>query len=154
MYSHPALTNTLARIGEAVHLAAEHLSEMKDEEEKARRLVSIIRAFARFFWFTIECRLMRSKDELKVYGGAFLSSHSEIVRCIESEDVQRYPLQLDWVINQSFLPNFYQPLLFIVDSFDHLFDLVERMERLMLEGKLNNVAPGEPFISEDDLKRI
>jgi phenylalanine-4-hydroxylase len=154
MYSHPALANTLARIGQAVHLAAEHMADIKDEAERTRRLVSVIRAFARFFWFTIECGLMRSRDGLKVYGGAFLSSHSEMVRCVESTDVQRYPLQLDWVINQGFLPNYYQPLLFIVESFDHLFELVEQMERLMLEGRLDNVAPGEPFISEEDLKRI
>jgi len=39
-----------------------------------------------------------------------------------------------------------------VDSFDHLFSLVDQLERWMREGKLNNVAPGEPEVNERDLK--
>ena len=40
--------------------------------------------------------------------------------------VQRYPIQLEWVVNQYFEIDHYQPLLFVVDSFDHLFELVGR----------------------------
>jgi phenylalanine-4-hydroxylase len=39
-----------------------------------------------------------------------------------------------------------------VDSFDHLFDLVDRLERWMREGKLYNVAPGLPEVAENDLR--
>ncbi len=54
-------------------------------------------------------------------------------------------------INQAFEINHYQPLLFIVDSFDHLFGLVDQLEAWMKAGKLNNVAPGEPAVNEADL---
>ena len=87
-----------------------------------------------------------------MYGSGLLSSYGEIAHAIESPEVQRYPIQLEWVINQHFEIDHYQPLLFIVDSFDHLFDLVDQLERWMLEGKLNNVAPGEPKISETDIR--
>ena len=40
----------------------------------------------------------------------------------------------------------------MVDSFDHLFSLVDQLEKWMKAGKLNNVAPGEPAVYEDDLK--
>jgi phenylalanine-4-hydroxylase len=106
---------------------------------------------ARFFWFTIEFGLMQSEQGLKVYGSGLLSSHGEIEYCIESPEVQRYPIQLEWVINQYFEIDHYQPLLFYVDSFDHLFALVGQLETWMREGKLNNVAPGEPHISETDI---
>jgi phenylalanine-4-hydroxylase len=66
--------------------------------------------------------------------------------------VQRYPVQLEWVINQSFEIDHYQPLLFVVDSFDHLFSLVDGLERWMREGKLDNVAPGEPEVRETDIR--
>jgi phenylalanine-4-hydroxylase len=56
------------------------------------------------------------------------------------------------MVNQGFEIDHYQPLLFIVDSFDHLFDLVGRLERQMREGRLDNVAPGEPEVSEADLR--
>ena len=65
--------------------------------------------------------------------------------------MQRYPIQLEWVINQHFEIDHYQPLLFSVESCDHLFDLVGELERWMRAGKLNNVAPGEPSLSEHDL---
>ena len=65
---------------------------------------------------------------------------------------QRFPIQLEWAINQGFEIHHYQPLLFIVDSFDHLFSLVDRLEQWMKQGKLNNVAPGEPSVDEKDLK--
>src|ERR1700678_4399578 len=115
-------------------------------------LTSIIRAMARFFWFTIEFGLMQSKQGLRVYGSGLLSSHGEIEHAIASPDVQRYPIQLEWVINQSFAIDHYQPLLFIVDSFDHLFSLVNKLEQWMKQGKLNQVAPGEPGVNEEDLK--
>jgi phenylalanine-4-hydroxylase len=81
-----------------------------------------------------------------------LSSHGELEHCIESPNVQRYPIQLEWVINQSFEIDHYQPLLFVADSFDHVFELVDELEKWMLEGKLSNSAPGEPGISEADLR--
>ena len=66
--------------------------------------------------------------------------------------MQRYPLQLEWVINQVAEIDHYQPILFVVDSFDHLFNEVDRFERWMREGKLYNVAPGLPDIAESDLR--
>src|SRR5436305_1284524 len=107
---------------------------------------------ARFFLFTIEFAFMRGKDGLKVYGSGLLSSYGEISHAIESPEVQRYPIQLKWVINQSFEIDHYQPLLFVVDSFDHLFSLVDELECWMRQGKLNNVAPGEPAINTSDLQ--
>jgi len=59
---------------------------------------------------------------------------------------------LEWVINQSFEIDHYQPILFYVDGFDHLFELVTDLELWMKQGKLNNVAPGEPAVNPQDLK--
>lgn len=154
MHTDRAFADTLVRFGECAHTAAELVSQIPDEQEKVRRVASIIKAMARFFWFTIEFGLMKGSQpgELKVYGSGLLSSYGELEYCIESPDVQRYPIQLEWVINQGFEIDHYQPLLFIVDSFDHLFDLVGQLEQWMKDGKLNNVAPGEPGIGEADIR--
>ena len=85
-------------------------------------------------------------------GAGLLSSYGEIEHAIESPEVQRYPMQLEWAINQSFEIDHYQPLLFVVESFDHLFYLVGRLEQWMKEGRLNHVAPGEPAVEEADLQ--
>jgi phenylalanine-4-hydroxylase len=152
MHTDRAFADTLVRFGDCAHTAADIVAAIPDETERIRRVTSIFKALARFFWFTIEFGLMRSGDELKVYGSGLLSSYGEIEHAVDAPEVQRYPVQLEWVINQYFEIDHYQPLLFIVDSFDHLFDLVGELERWMLAGKLDNVAGGEPGISEPDLR--
>jgi phenylalanine-4-hydroxylase len=152
MHTDRAFADTLVRFGDCAHTAAEIVAGIKDEKEQIRRVTSIFKALARFFWFTIEFGLMRGNGELRVYGSGLLSSYGEIAHSIDSPEVQRYPIQLEWVINQYFEIDHYQPLLFIVDSFDHLFDLVGQLERWMRHGRLDNVSPGEPAISEADLR--
>jgi phenylalanine-4-hydroxylase len=152
MHTDPHFADTLVRFGECAHTAAEIVAGIRDERERVKTLTSIIRAMARFFWFTIEFGLMGRSNDLRVYGSGLLSSYGEIRHAIESPEVQRYPIQLEWAINQAFEIDHYQPLLFSVESFDHLFSLVDRLERWMKEGKLNNVAPGEPAVDESDLK--
>ncbi len=153
MHTDTMFADVLVRFGEVAREAAIHAQEIKDEHERVRIVESIIKAMARFFWFTIEFGLMKdAKRGICVYGSGLLSSYGEIEHCIESSEVQRYPFQLEWVINQYFEIDHYQPLLFIVDSFDHLFDEVGRLEAWMKEGKLNNVSPGEPLVNEEDLR--
>ncbi|MFN8139193.1 MAG: phenylalanine 4-monooxygenase [Fimbriimonadales bacterium] len=151
MHTDRRFADVLVRFGEVARNVALHAGEIKDEHERVRVVESIIKGMARFFWFTIEFGLMRSGSQLKVYGSGLLSSNSEIEYCIESENVQRYPFLMEWVVNQYFEIHHFQPLLFIVDSFDQLFDEVERLEKWILRGKLNNLSPGEPEISESDL---
>jgi phenylalanine-4-hydroxylase len=153
MHTDQAFADTLVRFGECAHSAADLATGIADRETRTRCLRNIIKGMARFFWFTIEFGLMRGRgDELKAYGSGLLSSHGELAHSIDSREVQRYPVQLEWVINQSFEIDHYQPLLFIVDSFDHLFGLVDQLEKWVRSGKLNNVAPGEPEINEADLQ--
>jgi phenylalanine-4-hydroxylase len=152
MHTDRMFADTLVRFGECAHTAAEIVAGIRDEAQRLERLESIIRAMARFFWFTIEFGLMREGNALKAYGSGLLSSYGELAHAIESDEVQRYPIQVEWVINQAFEIDRFQPLLFIVESFDHLFGLVGELERWMRAGKLNNVAPGEPAVNEQDLK--
>jgi phenylalanine-4-hydroxylase len=152
MHTDKAFAETLVRFGDCAHTAAELVAGVKDEEERVRRLTSIFKGMARFFWFTVEFGLMRSEGGLKAYGSGLLSSYGELAHAIDSPGVQRYPIQMEWVVNQYFEIDKYQPLLFVVDSFDHLFDLVGQLDRWMRAGRLDNVAPGEPQMSEPDVK--
>lgn len=152
MHTDPAFAETLVRFGECAHTAADLVSRIRDEHARLQRLTSIIRAMARFFWFTVEFGLMNTRDGIRAYGSGLLSSFGELEHSLESPDVQRYPLQLEWAINQAFEIDHYQPLLFVADGFEHVFSLVDRLEAWMREGKLNNVAPGEPHVSEADLR--
>jgi phenylalanine-4-hydroxylase len=152
MHADRHFAETLARLGECAHTAAGMAACISTESDRLETLTSIVKAIARFFWFTIEFGLMRSPVGLRVYGSGLLSSFGEIEHAIESPTVQRFPIQLEWIINQSFEIHHYQPLLFVVESFEHLFGLVEQLEQWMKEGRLSHVAPGEPEIRETDLK--
>lgn len=153
MHTDKVFADVLVRFGEVAHTAAEMVADITDEHERLRRVESVLKAMARFFWFTIEFGLMkRSGGGLCVYGSGLLSSCGEIEHSITSPEVQRYPFQLEWVVNQHFEINHYQPLLFFVDSFEHLFSEVDRLEAWMKSGRLNNTAPGEPHANEEDLK--
>ena len=152
MHTDRRFADVLVRFGEAAHTAAVLVQQIREESDKLHQAESIIRAMARFFWFTIEFGLMRENGDLKAYGSGLLSSCGELPHSIESPDVQRYPIQIEWVINQSFEIDHYQPLLFIVQGFDHLFSLVDDLEKWMRVGKLSHVAPGEPQINDADMK--
>ena len=153
MHTDKRFADVLVRFGEVARTAAQRAQQMSHSDDAVRdRIVeSNIRAMARFFWYTIEFGLMRQSNELKVYGSGLLSSCSEIQHCIESPMVQRYPAQLEWIINQYFEIDHFQELLFIVESFDHLFDLVDMLENWLHEGKLDNTAGGEPGANPEDL---
>jgi phenylalanine-4-hydroxylase len=152
MHTDRAFADVLVRFGDCAHTAVEMTADVKDYGERVRRLTSIIRALSRFFWFTVEFGLMRGRQGTVAYGSGLLSSYGELQHAIESDEVQRYPVQLEWLINQGAEIDHYQPLLFIVDSFEHLFGLVNRLEQWMRDGKLYNVAPGLPEVNENDLR--
>jgi len=152
MHTDPAFADALVRFGDCAHTAADIVAGIKDEKRKVHTLTSIMKAMARFFWFTIEFGLMKDpKHGMRAYGSGLLSSFGELAHCIDSPEVQRYPIQIEWVVNQYFEIDHYQPLLFWVDSFDHLFSLVDELEKWMKNGKLNDVSGGEPGVNEQDL---
>jgi phenylalanine-4-hydroxylase len=151
MHTDRVFADTLVRFGDCAHTALEITRGVRDPAERARRMTSIIQALSRFFWFTVEFGLMRGERGLCAYGSGLLSSYGELEHAIESDQVQRYPAQLEWMINQGAEIDRYQPLLFVVDSFEHLFALVDRLEEWMRAGRLDHVAPGLPEVSARDL---
>jgi phenylalanine-4-hydroxylase len=83
-------------------------------------------------------------DGVRAYGSGLLSSYGELEHSVTSPEVQRHPIQLEWAINQAFAIDHYQPLLFVVDSFDHLFSLADKLRSGC--GKASSIMsrPGNP----------
>lgn len=152
MHTSKVFADCLVRFGEVARAAAQEIQSGPNGDVRIKRVESVVKAMARFFWFTVEFGLMREKSGLSVYGSGILSSVGELEYSIESPEVQRYPAQIEWMVNQYFEIDHYQPLLFIVDSFDHLFALVDELEEWVKQGKLYNVAPGEPNVNQEDLQ--
>jgi phenylalanine-4-hydroxylase len=80
---------------------------------------------ARLFWFTVEFGLIRERDAVRIYGSGLISSAGDAANAL-SENCERRPFDLDSVLNQHFEIDKLQPILYVIDSFDQLFDAVER----------------------------
>jgi phenylalanine-4-hydroxylase len=80
---------------------------------------------ARLFWFTVEFGLIRERGEVRIYGSGLISSAGDAANAL-STNCERRPFELDAVLNQAFEIDHLQPILFVIDSFDQLFDAVER----------------------------
>jgi phenylalanine-4-hydroxylase len=152
MHACPAFADTLVRFGECAHTAAELAAGLSTDRQRMRVIDNILRAMARFFWFSIEFGLMQTPGGLRACGSGLLSSYTEIEHAVRSPYVERRPFRIEDVIHQSFEIDHFQPLLYYIESFEQLYGLVEELERWLLAGKLNHVAPGEPYLTEDDLR--
>ena len=93
-----------------------------------------IERLARVFWFTVEFGLIRENGALKLYGSGLISSPGESTHALESPEVERRPFDLDMVCDTTFEIDHYQPILYVLDSFEQLRDaMTEYAERIIEE---------------------
>lgn len=113
LHAHPVFADFLRRFGV---LAAASRSEQETTE------------MARLFWFTVEFGLIRERGEIRIYGSGLISSHGDAANALGSR-CERRPFDLDNVLAQPFEIDHFQDVLYVVDSFDQLFDAVSEVER-------------------------
>ena len=87
---------------------------------------------ARLFWFTVEFGLIREDGRLKLYGSGLISSEGEGHHALESKEVDRRPFDLEKVCNTSFEIDHYQPILYVLESFDQLRDAMNTYAEMLL----------------------
>jgi phenylalanine-4-hydroxylase len=81
-------------------------------------------AMARLFWFTVEFGLVRERGRVRVYGSGLISSHGDAANAL-GPTCDRRPFVLEDVLRQPFEIDRLQDVLFVVDSFDQLFEAVK-----------------------------
>ncbi len=113
LHSEPVFADFLQRFGE---LAAAAPTE--DD----------ITAMARLFWFTVEFGLIRERGAVKIYGSGLISSHGDAANAL-GDGCDRRPFSLDAVLAQPFEIDHFQDVLFVIESFDQLFEAVETIRR-------------------------
>lgn len=89
-----------------------------------------VQQMARLFWFTVEFGLVREEGEIRVYGSGLISSAGDAANAL-SDHCDRRPFALDDVLAQPFEIDHLQDVLFVVDSYDQLFDAVDEADRRM-----------------------
>ena len=79
---------------------------------------------ARLYWFTIEFGLINTPEGLRIYGGGILSSKEETIYCLESDIPVRKHFDLIEVLRTPYRIDILQPVYFIIDNFQQLFDII------------------------------
>ncbi|MBN8645019.1 MAG: phenylalanine 4-monooxygenase [Planctomycetes bacterium] len=100
---------------------------------------------ARLFWFTVEFGLIHEDGKLKLYGSGLISSEGEGHHALESKEVDRRKFELERVCSTTFEIDHYQPILYVLDSFEQLRDaMVTYAERILNEpaGAVAGVGAG------------
>ena len=113
LHSHTVFANFLQQFGA---LAAASRNEQETLE------------MARLFWFTVEFGLIREAGAVKIYGSGLISSHGDAANAL-SDACDRRPFVLDDVLEQPFAIDRLQDVLFVIESFDQLFEAVDALSR-------------------------
>jgi len=87
---------------------------------------------ARLFWFTVEFGLIHEGGRLKLYGSGLISSEGEGHHALYSDAVERRPFDLERVCSTPFEIHHYQPILYVLDSFEQLATGMRRYARELL----------------------
>ena len=92
-----------------------------------------IERLARLFWFTVEFGLIRENGKVKLYGSGLISSIGESFHALESDHVDRRPFDMDRVCDTPFEIDHYQPILYVLESFEQLRDSMNSYAERVLE---------------------
>ncbi len=100
-----------------------------------------VKRLARLFWFTVEFGLIREDGKIKVYGSGLVSSHAESEYSLKGEwetpgrsapdctprEVPEYrPFDLERVCETDFEIDHFQPIYYVLESFEQLRDAMNR----------------------------
>lgn len=100
-----------------------------------------IKRLARLFWFTVEFGMIRENGQVKIYGSGLVSSHGEsqyalkgqwakgrgqAPDCIERPVAEWRPFDLDQVCETDFEIHHYQPIYYVLESFEQLRDAMNK----------------------------
>lgn len=118
---------------------------MCDDEEHVLRL-------GRLFWFTVEFGLIKEDGKVKIYGSGLVSSHGESAYALRGSweragqsapektprDVAEWrPFDLERICETDFEIDHYQPIYYVLESFEQLRDAMsEYAERVLGVGAL------------------
>jgi len=75
---------------------------------------------ARLYWFTVEFGLLNTPEGLRIYGGGILSSPTETIHALESQEVERRPLHPLDAMRTPYRIDILQPLYYVLQQADDL----------------------------------
>jgi phenylalanine-4-hydroxylase len=104
-----------------------------------------VKRLSRLFWFTVEFGLIKEQGKIKIYGSGLVSSHGESFWSLEGDpktgkQPERRPFDLEQVCETDFEIDHFQPIYYVLESFEQLRDAMNRYaEHVLGAGKLVGV---------------
>jgi phenylalanine-4-hydroxylase len=114
-----------------------------------------IKRLGRLFWFTVEFGLIKEDGRVKIYGSGLVSSHGEAeyslkgqwekrgqvaADCTERPVAEWRPFDLDRICNTDFEIHHYQPIYYVLESFEQLRDAMNEYAEHVLGRPLAGVG--------------
>jgi len=99
-----------------------------------------IKRLSRLFWFTVEFGLIKEEGRVKIYGSGLVSSHGEAAWSLAGDpqtgkQPERRPFDLEAVCNTDFEIDHFQPIYYVLESFEQLRDAMHTYAEQVLDGK-------------------
>jgi len=91
-----------------------------------------IELLGRLYWFTIEFGLIREEGSLKIYGAGIISSKGETLHCM-SDLPEKVEFDVKKIFATDFRTDILQPIYFVIDSFEQLYDSIPEIRRILEE---------------------
>lgn len=104
---------------------------------------------AKLYWFTIEFGLIKTKQGLRCYGGGILSSKSETIYSLESDQALRKPFDPLDILRTPYRIDIMQPIYFVIDNYDVLYNLID-MDLLGLIREARELGLHKPLFSVEE----
>lgn len=104
---------------------------------------------AKLYWFTIEFGLIKTDAGTRIYGGGILSSLNETQYALESKAPERRPFDPIDVLRTPYRIDIVQPVYFVIESFDVLFNLIQ-MDLIAMIHEARRMGMHKPLYGSSD----
>ncbi len=90
----------------------------------------VVTMLGRLYWFTIEFGLIKTNDDLKIYGAGIISSYSETKFSLSNEP-KHIPYDAALIMNTPYENDHIQDTYYVVESFEQLYHSIETIEKVI-----------------------
>ncbi|HWK05368.1 MAG TPA: aminotransferase class I/II-fold pyridoxal phosphate-dependent enzyme [Puia sp.] len=95
-----------------------------------------VEELGRLYWYTYEMGVIYEDGELMSYGGAILTSNSE-VRNVYNKEVPKLPFNVEEIFRTPYDPFQLQKKYFAIDNFDDLFNCMSKLQLKLEQDRLH-----------------
>ncbi len=91
---------------------------------------NIVAMLGRLYWFTVEFGLIKTANELKIFGAGIISSYGETQFCL-SEKPKHIPYNTEQIMNTSYENDHIQDTYFVINSFEELYHSIDTIKQVI-----------------------